>query len=223
MASEVEVCNLALSNIRGGSINSLNEPSIQAQICKLKYPLMRDFLLTDFPWQFANGLKPLTLLTTELFNWAFAWQYPADCQQINRLVGSFEELGTDSGTAVISQSRQRLLDSQLRTIDELRRQIPYEIFNVDGNRVIGTNEPDLRIDYRIEITDPNLFSPAFIIALSYLLAAEVAIPIIGAEMGRTLRSDSIALYRAYLASGMANDMNEQYHPPGDSEFVNIRR
>ena len=45
MASEVEICNLALSNIRAGSINSLTEGSLQAQICKLKYPILRDLCI----------------------------------------------------------------------------------------------------------------------------------------------------------------------------------
>ena len=174
-------------------------------------------------WQFANGLKPLEVLTTELFNYTFAYQYPSDCMRINRLVGEYEELGTDSATAVVSQARQQLLDSQLRTVDELRRQIPYEIFNVEGNRVIGANEPNLRIDYRIEVTDTSLFPPTVVMAMSYLLAAELAIPIIGGELGRQLRSDSYTLYREYLANAMAADMNEQYHEPGNSEYVNIRK
>ena len=222
MTSEVEICNLALANVRGGSINSLNEASIQAQICKLKYPILRDQMLNDLSWQFANKLAPLALLTDEIFNWVFAYQYPSDCMQINRLVGSFEELTSD-GVAAVSQSRSLLLDNQLRSQDELRGQLPYEIFNIDDNRVIAANEPDLRIDYRAEITDPNLFSPPFILAFSHLLAAEIAIPIVGGEVGMKLRIDSFQLYRQYLAGAMASDMNEQYHPPTESEFVITRR
>ena len=218
MASEVEVCNLALANIRAGSINSLAGTSQQAQICKLKYPFVRDQVLNDLPWQFAHKLKPLELTTDEIFNWANAYQYPADCMQINRLVGPFEETKSDESEVI-----SRLIEEDLRARRELRAQITYEIFNIDDNRVIGTNEPDLRVDYRAEITDPNLFSPPFIMALSHLLASEIAIPIVGAEMGMKLRIDSLQIYTNYIASAMASDMNEQYHPPGDSEFVTTRR
>ena len=58
MTSVVDICNLALSNIRAGSINNIDEVSLQAQQCKLKYPFMRDRLLTGrsiiklerYPW-----------------------------------------------------------------------------------------------------------------------------------------------------------------------------
>ena len=42
MASEIDICNLALGHIRAGTINSLDEGSVQAKQCKLKYPIMRD-------------------------------------------------------------------------------------------------------------------------------------------------------------------------------------
>ena len=221
MASEVEICNLALGNIRARSINSLDEPSVQAQTCKLRYPLMRDFLLKNHPWQFAHGLKPLSVLTVQLFNRAYAYQYPADCLHINRLVGGYEEVDLTDGTTVVSQYRPWA--EQFVSADELRQQIPYEVFNSDDNQVIGADEAELRIDYRRKVTDPNLFSSAFIVALSHLLGAEIAIPIVGSELGRTLRSDSYTLYQSYIDNASMNDMNEQYHPPGNSEYVNIRR
>ena len=108
MTDEVEICNLGLSNIRGGSINNLDEGSIQAQVCKLKYPVMRDRLLKESPWGFNHKIKALSVLTTEVFNWAYAYQYPTDCLKINRLVGAYEELA-NADADVIS----RLLDSQL--------------------------------------------------------------------------------------------------------------
>ena len=82
MASDVEICNIALSNIRAGSINSLDENSLQAQQCKLKYALLRDRMLTEVPWTFNRKIRALSVLTTEIFNWAYAYQYPTDCLKI---------------------------------------------------------------------------------------------------------------------------------------------
>ena len=224
MTSVVDICNIALSNIRAGSINSLDESNPEAQLCKLKYPIVRDMVIANMDWQFSSGVKTLALLSaTELFNWSYAYQYPVDSFGINRLIGEYEEISTDSGTAVISQARQNLIDSELRSVEDLRMQIPYEIFNVDGNRVIGANEPNLRIDYRIKITDPNLFSPQLVISVAHLLASEIAIPIVGGELGRQFRADSLSLYQNYLDAAISSDMNEQYHSPGDSEYVTIRR
>jgi hypothetical protein len=218
MASEVELCNLALSNIRAGSINSLDEASLSAQQCKLKYPFIRDRLLAELPWGFGRKLKALSVLTTEIYNWSIAYQYPTDVLKIHRLVGAHEELANADADVV-----SRLLDSQLLPLKDLRQQIPYEVFNFDNNKVIGSNEVNLRIDYSAKVTDPNLFPPDFIMALSHLLAAELAIPLIGAEAGRLLRSDSLTMYNEYLNSAIANDLNEQYDTPALSEFETIRR
>jgi len=217
MASVIEICNLALSNIRAGSINSLTEGSIQAQVCKLKYPILRDRCLRELPWQFNHKMRALAPVTTEIFNWAYAYSYPVDCLKIRRLVGSYEEL--PSGSANVAS---RLLDSRVIPLKDIRRQIPYEVFNFDNAKVIGSDQPDLRIDFAAKVTDPNLFSDDFIMALSHLLSSELAIPIVGAELGRALRNDSVQLYQQYLKSAMSDDMNDQYFTPAESDFITVR-
>lgn len=218
MASVVEICNLALSNIRAGSINSLDEGSLQAQLCKLKYSILRDRCLREIPWQFNHKLRALAPVTTEIFNWGYAYSYPVDCLKIQRLVGSYEELLVGQSDVV-----SRALDSRIIPQGDLRKQIPYEVFNFDDNKVIGSNQPDLRIDFAAKVEDPNLFSDDFIMALSHLISSEVAIPVVGAELGRALRNDSLQLYRNYLSSAMATDMNDQYFIPSESDYINVRR
>lgn len=218
MTSEVEICNLALSNIRAGSINSLDESSLQAQQCKLKYPILRDRCLTETIWSFNHKVSVLALSTTEIFTWAYSYQYPNDCLKINRLIGPHEEL-SNANADVIS----RLRDTELLLLNNLKRQIPYEVFNFSNVKLIGSNESSLRIDYSARVTNPALYNVDFIMALSHLLSAELAIPIIGAEVGRSLRTDSLNLYSSYLNSAMVNDLNDQYSEPAESEFVTIRR
>lgn len=217
MADEVEICNLALSNIRAGSINSLTESSLQAQICKLKYPYMRDRCLKEANWNFNRTIKALASSSVEIFNWAYSYSYPVDCLQIRRIVPEYEEVTGDASVVL------RLIDTQILPITSYRRQVAYEVFNFNNVKVIGANESGLRIDYTIKITDPNLFSDDFILALSHLFASEIAIPIIGVEKGRELRSDSLTLYDKYLSSAAVDNANENYLPPDDSEYVTIRR
>lgn len=218
MASDVEICNLALSNIRARSINSLDEGSLQSQVCSLKYSLLRDMLLTEVPWGFARSIKALALTTKTVFSWSYVYSYPSDCLQINRLVGAQEDLST-ADASVIS----RLADSGLLVTNDLRAKIPYEIFNVDGTKTICANDSDLRIDYTKQITDPNQYTHLFILALSHLLAAEIAIPIVGAETGMKFREDSLTMYKSYIAEAIINDLNEEYSQPAISEFETIRR
>lgn len=217
MASEIEVCNLALSNIRAGSINSFNENSLQAQLCKLKYPILRDRCLREIPWQFSRKLRALSPVVTEIFNWSYAYSYPVDCLKIHRLVGEYEEVPSGTNDHV-----SRLLDSRVQSSTDLRKQIPYEVFNFDNTKVIGANQPNLRIDFASKVTDPNLFSDDFILALSHLLASELAIPVAGGELGRALRSDSLQMYKQYLGAAIATDMNDQFITPAESDFVNVR-
>lgn len=218
MTSEVEICNLALSHIRAGSINSLTESSIQAQQCELKYPVLRDQMLQDAPWQFNRSLKPLALLTDTLFNWIYVYQYPTDCLFINRLHINFAEVSSDTTTSAVAS---RYYDRGLPRPD-LDQQVGYKIYNVDGNKVIAANEKELRIDYRKRVEDPNLFSVNFIMGLSHLLAAELAIPLVGIDKGRGLRSDELKIYQSYVDSGIENELNEQFTEVPDSDFITVR-
>lgn len=216
MTSEVEICNLALSHIRARSINSLTETSLEAQQCKLKYEPLRDFLLRDAPWNFAQRIEPLALTTKEVFNWVYVYQYPSSCLHVNRLILNYEEFTANDGAY-----RARHIED-IYTPD-LGRQVKYRKMNVDGSLVIVANEPDLRIDYRSRVTNPNLFDPTFILALSHLLAAELAMAITGGDTGRKLRSDELQIYQSYIDAAVASDLNESYDESVDSEFITIRR
>lgn len=217
MPNEIEICNLALSNIRAGSINSLDEASVQAQQCKLKYNFMRDRCLRDGMWQFNRKIQPLASIDIDIFNWANSYSYPVDCLKIHRLIGEYEEVTSEFD--YISQ----VVDSQVIPIGNLRTQIAYEIFTFDGQKVIGCNSENIRIDFAQKVTDPNLFSDDFIIALSYLLASELAISVVGGEQGRSLRSDSVQLYKEYINSALAQDLNDKYLESVESEFITVRR
>ena len=214
MASEVELCNMALSNIRSSGINSLSESSLQAQQCKLKYATVRDMVLADADWGFNSVLAPLAVLSgVSIFNFLYAYQRPVDCLYINRLVLNYPYYSSGISTPL----------QNLGVISpDLDKQVAYREFNSNGVRVIASNEASLYIDYRARVTDPNLFNTAFMIALSWLLAAAVAIPIVGAEQGRALRADALNLYKSYVAAAAASAMSQRYTAPRDSEFITAR-
>ena len=218
MASEIDICNLALGNIRAGSINSLTENSQQAKQCALRYPILRDQMLQDSPWQFAGAVKPLALLVADLFDWAYTYSYPVDCFRINRLVPNFEGINAENRTSGLYYPYR---DGGM-TGAYNGPVIGYKIFNLNGTKVIGCNYSDMRIDYRVKITDTNLFSSNFTLALSHLLAAEMAIPIVGAETGRALRADSLKMYESYLDAGIVNELNEQAQEIAESEYITVR-
>jgi len=221
MSSVVDICNMALSNIRAGSINSLTENSLPAQLCTLKYPICVRHMLETASYQFAHKLTPLVLTEHKVFNWNYAYAYPSDCWHINRLVGEYEEINSSSASTQVSRFR----DDDLRPVGAIAPLIPYSIFNVDfmGTRVVAANEVNLRIDYRSNTVDPVLFSADFTLALAHLLASEIAIAIVGGALGSKMRQEELTIYEVYMAASVANDFNEQHPPRDESPYVTVRR
>lgn len=214
MASEVEICNIALANIRAKGINSLTENSLQAQQCKLFYPILRNQLLEDAPWQFGHKVKPLSLLTLEAFSYGFVYQYPSDCLKVNKLILNHQGIRGSHSVP----SHHSIRDHHFGTDTK----IEYEIQIIDDTKVILADQDELRIDYRANITDPNLFTTQFIMTLGHLLASEIAVPIVGAEMGRQLRSDSFQIYNRYLNAAIASNSNERHARVPESEFITVQ-
>lgn len=217
MTSTVDICNMALSHVRGGSINSMEEQSTQATQCRLHYPILLDQMLQDSPWQFAGSIKPLSLLIEEIYGWAYVYQYPVDCLRINRIIPESALPNGQSTGAIYYNSPDQLAPS----IAEIPS-VPYKVFLSGGNRVVVANFPNLRIDYRVRIDNPALFSTNFVLALSHLLASSIAIPIVGVEKGSGLRRDSLQMYKRYLDAGIVNELNEQQHNIPDSDYITVR-
>jgi hypothetical protein len=220
MSSVVDICNMALAHIRAGSINSLDQTSVQAQQCKLFYETARDQCLRDSNWGFNHSIRALSELTdVDIFGWRRAWQYPGDCLHINNVLRDLEDLGQDTGELIAS----RLYDHRPRRPIDLPR-VEYRVFNYSDTfpRVIATMEDSVRIDYRKRVTDTNLFGADFVMSLSYLLGSYIAIPIAGVKDGRQLRSDALSMYTAFRASAADDNANQQYAEPRESEFITVR-
>jgi len=213
MTSEVEICNIALSNIRSSGINSLNESSLPAQQCKLKYAICRDVVLSAVDWGFANRVEPLALLTATRFNWKYAYAHPTDCLYINKLILNYE---------TFAQGVSNPYDTLSPNNPDLHKSVPYKVVNIDGVKAIVSNNEELRIDYRSRVTNTNMFDTSFVQALAQLIASEIAIPVVGVETGRSMRKDALDLYSAYLASATADSMNQRFTEVRDSEFISVR-
>ena len=83
MTSVVAVCNRALDKLGHGPITSLGDGTKAANLCERNWPLVRDQVLRDHPWNFAvrravlapNAAAPV---------WGFGSQFPlpADCLRL---------------------------------------------------------------------------------------------------------------------------------------------
>ena len=85
MASEVDICNFALSEVGEDSIIALTEDSKAGRLCNLLYADTRDAVLREHPWNFAIKRVELARLTTDpIFEFDAQFQLPSDCIRVTR-------------------------------------------------------------------------------------------------------------------------------------------
>lgn len=195
MASEVSICNLALSHIGAAAdISSLSESSQEAYHANLLFAETRDSVLRAHPWAFAARYKHLSVVGMAPGHWRYQYAYPNDCLVVRRLL-------------------------QDRTRDN---PIPYEVGLSDryNARVILTNAERATLFYTCQVTNPLVFDENFIQALSWKLAAELAMPLTRDEKRMNA---AYQMYQGALAEALAINANEAHpHNPPEADWITGR-
>lgn len=198
--SVVQICNTALARVGTSNfIDSLNEASQEAQVCKLLYEQTRDRVLREVYWPFARAFETLALISGNsgkawANEWLYAYRYPTDACVIRRIL-------TPLGPRQV--------------IPE-----PYDIAQDAAGRIILTNMKDAGVEYTRKIEDPIQFDPSFTSALAWLLAAEIAMPLSAVD---GLRKQAMQMYQAErdMAQRVAINEGEPVRDV-DTEFLNTR-
>lgn len=158
MASEVDICNLALSHFgEQANISSINPPdgSAQAEQAARFYPIARNELLEAHPWTFASKRIALAELSNDRTDWAYRYAIPSDCLKPRRVLPDGYADSENDGS-------------------------PYEW---EGTSLY-TNEANATLVYTYLLTDTTKFSALMVVALSWRLAAYLAGPIVKDATGR---------------------------------------
>lgn len=146
MASQIEICNQALTKIGSARITSLADTSKQAKTLAAIYNIKRDAELAAHPWTFALARASLPASTTvPVFGWTK--QYPLPAGYL-RMVEVGENYVLYNETA--------------------------EMFQIEGASILCNEGSPLRIRYVQRVENAGLFSPLFVEAFACRLAAEVA-------------------------------------------------
>lgn len=177
MASEVDICNLALAHLGDkASISAIVPPdgSAQAAHCARFYPIVRDAILEMHNWKFAITRANLALLDTDETpaEWAYAYACP----------NSIKVVSVNLPDAIVAASSRAVFEQT-----EFLNRIPTQPFTIeslaDGSLAVYTNVENAAVMFIRRVTDTSKFSPLFVIAASRLLAAYIAGPIIKGEAG----------------------------------------
>ena len=148
-ATEVKICNLALSWLAGNLIISLDDEIAEAQLCKANYELSRDAVLEAIAWTFATRRYRLTPEATGPA-WGYAFQFTIPAEIITLL-----EVTANSDTP-----------NGANNLDWRR----------EGNRILCDNSVAyVKAIYRED--DPARYPPNFVQAVAARLATEIAIPL----------------------------------------------
>jgi hypothetical protein len=204
---EVKICNIALSRIGVTmKIDTLSNPRTKEAVELAQvYEEIRDRVLAAASWPFAKKVVELQKTGATPAKWAYRYQYPNDCLAVRYI---FPKI---SGGASPASYRQAL--KEIKT--------PYEITLDDSDSLtICTDQDAAVLEYTKRVTNPMLFDATFASALSWALAAEVALP-----LAKTIdhARNAAAAYDKLVAEAMVKALNEEVREdPPDSEFVRVR-
>lgn len=192
----VSVCNMALS-LAGVTkrINSLDEPSVEAQQCKLYIDISRDGLLQEHHWRFATKHAPLALSDKTHTHWQYVYTYPTDCI---RLIRVFSE-----DTSLIGQ--EWLRTAHENTSLRLRT---FELHAMGAGRVILSNLEKAYGEYVSRAVDQTQYPPLFVEALAYRMAMELVVPLAAGNFGN--RDKLAQYYMRALGKAIEADANEAF-------------
>ena len=193
MASEVDICNLALSHIgENAEIDSINPPdgSRHAALCFTYYPVARDVLLESHPWGFAKKRVTLALLGDPPSQWTYRYLLPNDCLKPLALqtVGASDDKESD--------------------------EYVIEVHGDNNEQSIFCNTESAELRYIFKSNDTGRYTPLFVNALSWLLASYLAGPI---TKDLKLKNSAYSQYLyekdlATLSDANGEHLNRDYQP-----------
>lgn len=192
MATETEICVVALSNIGAKTIADMTEASEEARQCRIHLPLARDTLLQSYPWLFARRMQSLAAVASV---WEERWEYtyvrPSDCLKPIRIV-PVVDIASDT------------------------RDIGYGVS--EGH--IFANESPAKLEYTARLTDISRFPPLVQDALIWSLSARLAMSLTRDQSIRK-DSYQIAA-QAIEAAKVADANEEQASYDFPSTFIEAR-
>ncbi len=202
MASEVDICNLALGHLGDrATVASIDPPegSAQAEHCARFYPISRDTLLEMHAWNFATKRVVLPQLGSGWPEWDYAYAKPNDAIVILAVTppgvtDDYSAIGSTMASAYTPQ--------------------PYSVeVDADGADVIYSDTAEAVARYIARVTDTTRFSPLFVEALTWHLAAKLAGPVLKGDAGAAEAKRCMQMADYWIAKAKVSDANQRMVRP----------
>jgi hypothetical protein len=153
MASQIDICNQALSWLGGNLITSLDDPQTEARLCKANYDPLRKALLETGHFDFAVVRERWITPEVDAPAWGYSHQFkiPSDYKVLRVRRDSQTNISTNS-------SSQDALVDWIQSEDKIQ-----------------VSEPIILTTSAVDIEDVNKFSQLFRQALAARIAADICI------------------------------------------------
>lgn len=205
MASDVDVCNMALSLIGSDAIVTSIDPvdgSVEAGHCARFLRQARTEMLDAYTWRWSKRRVVLAAVDNPSLTWAYAYGIPSDMLSATRVLNSFTLSDYDFAPYYGYASASELaLFNERGTAD----------FEIEGSTLL-TNEPDAVLLYTVDVADLTKWTPGAITALAYLLASFLAGPLIKGDAGANVGGKMRQIATKLGAAAMARDANSGAEP-----------
>lgn len=187
MASDVEICNLALSHLGDtANVASIDPPegSSQADHCARFFRPALNAFLTEHAWNFTSRRASLAQVESAQGGWPYAYALPSDCLEVVAV------LMPDEGD--MQKGHDYVVES-----------------DANGDPLLLTNVPDAWVRYTASQRDASKLPPFAVQALARLLASMLAGPVVKGDAGRAASKDQLGQYAYWLAKAKTADAQQR--------------
>lgn len=220
MPSQISICNTALGRIGISElIEDITDPNTRARTCNNLYENVRDQVLEDFPWDFAQTVVSLAMLSDEYeLGYKYRYGVPADCLRIQVVTDAAGgRWGGMTGSAIWNYGIA------------FGPNFPRAQFRVMANRdalparMILCDLPEAYLWYTMKAEDPNQWSALFASAFAWKLAAELALPL---AADSSMAATAGQMYLAEVSRAEVLSLSQQQSQPTQyepsQEWLNAR-
>lgn len=195
--SEIVACNLALSHIGQSPIVSLEDANESARALNRIFTISRDVALRAKNWKFAKVKIALVEIADQTIpGWIYVYGYPAKALCVRKVFIDIESPDPEK------------MEYDTMFIPALSR------------KVIVTNVENAYVEYTYQVENAELWDTSFIMALSFLLAAQVAKPLTAND---DIAKLMLQIYGSLVSDAARINDGESYKKPTESSSIEESR
>ena len=214
--SRISIANNALMRIGVTRfIESLAEPTVEAQIISRVFDGVRRAQLRRMEWSFAKQIVKLPLTQYTQRPWQYVYRYPNALRVFRLTDKGAWGYTTDSSDIEPYMPGQAIVNAM--SYEQLvNKKVPFETMVINDQKVICTDLAQASAVVVSDVTDTELFDPLFEELLTWELAKAISIPLAVSK-----NMAEYAAQNAQMAFDMAQNATLDELVPGEESLPDM--